>query len=51
MMIGELDNSRLAEGLDFTASYMTHFYGVQGFKYEMKPYFDVGEALKLIGMG
>ncbi len=51
MMISELDNSRLAEGLDFTASYMVHFYGVPGFKYELKPYFEVGEALKLLGMG
>ena len=51
MMISELDNARLAEGLDATASYMTHFYGVQGFKYEIKPYFEVGEALKLLGMG
>ncbi len=51
MMISELENSRLAEGLEFTASYMTHFYGVPGFKYEMKPYFEVEEALKLLGMG
>ena len=50
MMISELDNSRLAEGLDFNASYMVHFYGVPGFKYEMRPYFEVEEALKLLGM-
>ena len=51
MTVSELDNSRLAEGLDFTASYMTLFYGIPGFKYEMRPYFEVEEALKLLGMG
>ena len=51
MMISELDKSRLAEGLDFSASYMTHFYGVPGFKYEIKPNFEVEEALKILGKG
>ena len=51
LTVYELDNSRLAEGLDFSASHVTIFYGVPGFKYEIKPYFEVEEALKLIGMG
>jgi hypothetical protein len=49
--VAELENARLAEGLDFIVSYMTIFYGVPGFKYEVKPFFNIDEALKLIGMG
>ncbi len=33
MMISELDNSNLSEGLEFTASYLTHFYDVPGYHY------------------
>ena len=47
----ELDNSKLAEGMDFIANYYATFLGVPGFKYEVKPFFLVEEALKMIGMG
>jgi hypothetical protein len=47
----ELDNSRLAEGMDFTVSYIAIFYGIPGFKYEVKPFFEVEEALKILGIG
>jgi hypothetical protein len=46
----ELDNSKLAEGMDFVANYYAMFFGVPGFKYEITPHFEVAEALKLIGM-
>jgi hypothetical protein len=50
LSIFELDKSRLAEGLEFVANYMVHFFGVPGFTYEIKPYFDVAEGLKMLGM-
>jgi hypothetical protein len=51
MSIFELDKSRLAEGLEFVANYMAHFFGVPGFTYEIKPHFEIAEAMKAIGMG
>jgi len=51
LSIYELDKSRLAEGLEFLGNYMVLFFEVPGFTYEVKPFFDVAEALKMIGMG
>lgn len=47
----ELDNSRLAEGMKFLGNYMTIFFGVSGFTYEIRPFYHVDEALSMIGMG
>ncbi len=47
----ELDNSRLAEGMKFLGNYMTIFFEVPGFNYEIRPCFHVDEALAMIGMG
>ena len=46
----ELDNANLAAGLEFLGTYHAIFYGIPGFKYEFKPFFNVEEALKVIGM-
>jgi hypothetical protein len=46
----ELDNSRLADGLDFLGNYMATYFGVPGFMYEINPYYEIDEALKMIGM-
>ena len=51
LSVFELDKSKLAEGYDFVGNYMATFFGVPGFKYEFKPFLDVEEALKMIGMG
>lgn len=51
LSIWELDNSKLAEGNEFIANYMTHFFGVPGFRYEFKSFLEIQEALKTIGMG
>jgi hypothetical protein len=48
--IFELDKSRLAEGLEFLGSYFAHFFGIPGYAYEYKPYFELEEALKTLGM-
>jgi hypothetical protein len=47
----ELENAKLAEAMDFIGNYYATFFGVPGFKYEVKPFFHVEEALKMIGMG
>ena len=47
----ELDNAKLADGMNFIANYYTMFFGVPGFRYEIKPHFDVMEGLKMLGMG
>ena len=47
----ELDNSKLAEGMVFLGNYLTAFFGIPGYKYEIKTFFEVEEALKMIGMG
>mgnify|MGYP001547118381 FL=1 len=46
----ELDNSKLAEGMNFIGNYYAMFFGVPGFKYEITPHFEIMEALKMIGM-
>ncbi len=49
-VVYELDNSKLAEGMQFVANFYTMFFGVPGFKYQITPYFDVAEGLKMLGM-
>jgi hypothetical protein len=51
VILWELDNSKLAEGMDFIANYYTTYFGVPGFTYEVKPFFHVQEGLKMLGMG
>lgn len=50
VVVYELDNSRLAEGMEYMANLYTMFFGVPGFKYEITPHFDVAEGLKMLGM-
>lgn len=47
----ELENARLAEGLQAVTDFYSIFLGVPGFKYEARIYLEVAEALKTIGMG
>ena len=51
MTIYELDKSKVAEGTEFLGNYMATYFGVPGFKYEIRTLFEVEEALKMIGMG
>ncbi len=51
LSVWEVENEKLAEGLQAAGDYMATFFGVTGFKYQVKPYFAVEEALKMIGMG
>ena len=51
MSLFELEKSKTGEGLEALGNYYAAFFGVPGFKYTIKPFFDVDEALKMIGMG
>ena len=46
----ELENERLADGLKFLGDYMAIYFGVPGFSFEIKPYFEIKEGLSMIGM-
>ena len=48
--IYELDKSKLAEGLEYLGQSMAVYFGVPEFKYSIKPFMDVEEALKLLDM-
>jgi hypothetical protein len=47
----DIEKSKIGEGMEYLGNYMANFFGVPDFKYDIKPFFDVGEALKMIGMG
>ncbi|WDP88543.1 MAG: hypothetical protein HUN04_01815 [Desulfobacter sp.] len=51
LSIYELDKSRIAEGKEFIGNYLATYFGVPGFKYEIKTLLDAEEGLKMIGMG
>lgn len=46
----ELDNAMIADGIQAISNYMATFFGIPGFKYEVTPYLEIAEALKVIGM-
>lgn len=46
----ELDNSRLAEGLQAIGGSLAIYFGVPGYQYEIKPYFELEEGLSILGL-
>ena len=46
----ELDSSRLAEGLRIIAESLSIYFGVPGYKYDLKPYFELEEGLEILGL-
>lgn len=46
----ELDNSRLAEGLQAIGDSLAIYFGVPGYQYEIKPYFELEEGLSILGL-
>jgi hypothetical protein len=46
----ELDNAKLADGLQWAGEAMAPYMVVPGLKYTVRPWSDAGEALKIIGM-
>ena len=50
LSIYELDNARLADGMIVLGEYMTGFFDVPGFAYEVKAYTEIEEGLKMVGL-
>jgi len=46
----ELDNDRLAEGLKVIGESLAIYFGVPGYKYDIKPYFELEEGLAILGL-
>jgi hypothetical protein len=46
----ELDNDKLAEGLKVLGESMAVYFGVPGYKYDLKPYFELEEGLNILGL-
>jgi len=46
----ELDNDRLAEGLKAIGESLAIYFGVPGYKYDLKPYFELEEGLSILGL-
>lgn len=46
----ELDNRRLAEGIQVLGDNMAVYFGVPGFAYDIKFYYELEEGLKMINM-
>ena len=51
LSVYELDNDKLAEGMTAVSEYITGFFGVPGFSYEVKVSLEVEESMKMIGLG
>jgi len=50
LSVYELDNDKLAEGMIAVSEYITGFFGVPGFSYEVKVSLEVEESMKMIGL-
>lgn len=46
----ELENHRLADGLQAVAESLSVYFGVPGYKYEIKTYFELEEGLSILGL-
>lgn len=49
--IYELDNAKVAEGIEFVTNRCVNYFGIPGYTYEINVYFEAVEALKMIGLG
>ena len=51
MEIFELNHDKLAKGLEYVTNRYSTYFGIPGFKYNIAPYTETYEALKIIGLG
>ena len=50
MEIFELDENKLALGIDYVTQRCVSYFGIPGYSYETNVYFEAQESLKLIGL-
>ena len=48
--IWEYDPTKMAEAVEYVGNYYATFFGVPGFTYTFGPWYEVKEALKMIGL-
>jgi hypothetical protein len=48
--IFELNNTKLAEGLNYVTNRYVTYFGIPGFRYTIAPYIETQEALGMIGL-
>lgn len=46
----ELDDARFAEGIKAIQDSLSIYFGVPGYKYDLKPYFELEEGLEILGL-
>lgn len=46
----EVEDKRLSEGIKAIGESLAIYFGVPGYTYEIRPYFELEEGLSLIGM-
>ena len=46
----ELESDKLAEGLQAIVESLAIYFGVPGYQYEVKPYFELEEGLGILGL-
>ena len=46
----ELDKAKLAEGVEYVTNRYVTYFGIPGFRCAIAPYFEIQEALKMIGL-
>lgn len=51
LSIYELANDKVSEGMLAITEYMTTFYGVPGFSYDIDVEMELEEGLKMVGLG
>jgi hypothetical protein len=49
--IYKLENSKVAEGIEFVTNRCVKYFGIPGYVYEINVYFEATEALNMIGLG
>ena len=51
MGISEIERDKLADALDYTIKIMLEYRNIEGYKYEIKTWSTVEEALGMLGLG
>lgn len=47
----ELDNAKIAEGLEYVTNRCVAYFGIPNYRYEINIFFEAAEALKMVGLG
>ncbi len=51
MVVDEVKREDIGEALDYASQFLTEFRDIEGFRYQVRTFSTVGEAMGYIGMG